>query len=181
MINAAKAEAALKTAERLFSIQEVEAALDRLAASMSNALENLDPIILCVMNGGVILTAALLSRWNFSLQFDYLHVTRYRNTTQAETLQWVSAPRMNLNGRVVVIVDDILDEGVTLAEIKQECHRLGANKVYSAVLVEKKRQRDLTVDVDYKALYVDDHYVFGYGMDYAGYLRNAPGIFALKE
>ncbi|MBW6476866.1 MAG: hypoxanthine-guanine phosphoribosyltransferase, partial [Chromatiales bacterium] len=105
---------------------------------------------------------------------------RYRGDTAGGDLQWRVAPRFEVTGRCVLIVDDILDEGLTLQAIIKWCWEQGANEVYSAVLVEKKHARNVGVDADFIGIEIPDRYVFGYGMDYKECLRNAPGIFAVK-
>ncbi len=108
-----------------------------------------------------------------------MHATRYQNTTSGKELTWKSKPEMSLKGRTIVIVDDILDGGLTLAAVKSYCENAGAGSVYTAVLVDKvdARVEGGLKQPDFSALTVDNHYVFGYGMDYKGYLRNAPGIY----
>jgi len=180
-IDAKQAAQVFAEADRIYSKEEVERALNRMATDMAAQISELDPVILCVMNGGLVPTAGLMARWQFPLQVDYIHATRYRNTTRGGQLDWRVKPHMTLTDRVVVVVDDILDEGITLAAILEACHAFGARDVISAVLLEKHRARSVTVEVNFTALSVEDRYVFGYGMDYAGYLRNAPGIFAVNE
>ena len=88
--------------------------------------------------------------------------------------------RVSPRGRAVLLIDDILDEGATLAGIEARYRAEGAREVQKAVLVVKQRPRTHEVKVEYTGLEVPDRYVFGYGMDYKGYLRNAPGIYAEK-
>lgn len=168
-------------ADRLYSEAQVEAALDRLAADITGALADQDPILLCVMLGGVVPTGKLLSRLAFPLRLDYVHATRYEGATQGGDLRWVARPQSNLQGRAVLLIDDILDEGHTLAAVHEACLTLGAARVQSAVLVEKRHTRKAAYRADFIGLEVEDRYVFGYGMDYKGYLRNAPGIFAVAD
>ena len=164
----------------LFDEAAVEAALDRMAAGISARLSNSNPLILCVMSGGLIITGRLATRLHFPLQMDYIHATRYQNTTRGKELHWKAMPALPLAGRVVLVVDDILDEGVTLRRILDWCHEQQASEVYSAVLVDKQHDRKHSaLKADFTGLEVDDHYLFGYGMDYKGYLRNCPGIFAV--
>jgi len=167
-------------ADCLYTAEQVEAALDRLAAQITARYENRDPLILCVMNGGLIATAGLLRRMDFPLQSDYLHATRYRGETRGGELHWLREPGHPLQGRAVIVVDDILDEGYTLAAIVDHCRAQGAASVESVALVEKQHARKQGIAADYVGLMVEDRYVFGYGMDYKDYLRNAPGIFAVK-
>jgi len=132
------------------------------------------------MNGGLITTAELMLRMDFPLEQDYMHASRYRGDTSGGAIHWVVEPKHALKDRVVIIVDDILDEGYTLAAIVEHCKSQQATCVETVVLVEKLHERKQGIQATYVGLQVEDRYVFGYGMDYKGYLRNAPGIFAVK-
>lgn len=167
-------------ADCLFSAEQVEAALDNIAENITSKHSDNNPLVLCVMNGGLIVTGSLLLRLNFPLEQDYLHATRYRGETQGGELNWLAEPKIALNDRHVLIVDDILDEGYTLAAIAEHCHAAGARSVETVALVEKMHDRKHGIQADYIGLQIEDRYVFGYGMDYKGYLRNAAGIFAVK-
>ena len=167
-------------AECLYSQEQVEAAIDRMAGAISADLAQKNPLLLAVMSGAMIPAGILLSRLDFPLQLDYIHASRYRGDTAGGQLEWRVAPRFALEGRCVLVVDDILDEGLTLQAILQSCREQGASEVLSAVLVKKLHQRNVGIEADYVGLEVEDRYVFGYGMDYKEYLRNAPGIFAVK-
>lgn len=167
-------------ADRLVSIEQAERALDNIATAITIRHQNNNPLIVCVMNGGLIVAGCLLSRLDFPLEQDYMHATRYRGETQGGDLKWVVEPQHSLENRHVLIVDDILDEGYTLAAIVKHCRKHGATSVETAVLVEKNHNRKQGLQADYVGLKLEDRYLFGYGMDYKGYLRNAPGIFAIK-
>lgn len=165
----------------LFTTNEVEAALDRMAIKIHEKLQDENPVILCVMVGGLVPLGNLLHRLDFPLEVDYVHATRYRGEITGNEILWKVKPSANLEGRTVLIVDDILDGGVTLAAIIDEIKKLGAKAVYTAVLVDKFRKRvpNGLLKADFVGLEVEDHYIFGYGMDYHEYLRNAPGIFVV--
>lgn len=171
----------LAEADCLYTEAQVEQALDALAARVSERLGPLNPIVMCVLNGGLVPTGKLVTRLAFPLQIDYLHATRYRNTTSGGDLTWLARPHMDIRGRTVLVVDDILDEGITLGAIMDYCRDQGAEAVYSAVLVEKRHERKHGLkEADFVGLEVEDRYVFGYGMDYKGFLRNAAGIYAVR-
>jgi len=181
-ISATQAEQALQGAELLFSAEQIQVALKRVAEEISQQLADSDPLVISVLNGGLIPAGHLLPLLNFPLQTDVLHATRYRGETSGGELQWLLYPQQNLQGRTVLIVDDILDEGHTLKAIVAYCQQQGAKQVQSMVLLEKQHQRRCAgVAADYVALTVADRYVVGYGMDYHGYLRNVNGIYALDE
>lgn len=167
-------------ADCLYTKVETEAALDKIAAAITAKHKDSNPLIVCVMNGGLIVTGGLLLRLDFPLEQDYMHATRYRGETRGGELNWVVELRHELKDRVVLIVDDILDEGYTLAAIVDHCRNNGARSVETVVLVEKLHERKQGIKADYVGLRTVDRYLFGYGMDYKGFLRNAPGIYAVK-
>ncbi len=170
-----------RKADQLYSRYEVEDALDRMADEITDKLEDANPLVLCVMTGGLVPAGELLMRLDFPLQVDYIHATRYRGETSGGALQWIKCPSEPLAGRDVLIIDDILDEGVTLAAIIESCRAQDAKEIYTAVLVEKVHGRNNGLKADFVGVQTEDHYLFGYGMDYMGYLRNAPGIYAVAE
>ena len=161
---------------------EVESALDSMAASISAELSSKNPLLICIMHGGLITSGKLATRLDFPLQMDYLHATRYRGGTSGKDLQWKVYPSESLRGRHVLLVDDIMDVGTTLKLIVEYCLQQGCESVHTAVLLNKLHTRkEPDVVADFVGLEVADYYLFGYGMDYKGYLRNAPGIFAIAE
>ncbi|NOZ54078.1 MAG: hypoxanthine-guanine phosphoribosyltransferase [Gammaproteobacteria bacterium] len=180
-ISAEEANAILSNADCCYSREQVTQAIDGMAKKITEQLSTSNPLLLCVMNGGLIITGDLLLRLEFPLHYDYIHASRYRDKTRGGTLNWIAKPQRAVENRHVLIVDDILDEGITLAEIADYCLQAGACTVRTAVLVNKLHDRKHMRNADYVGLTVEDRYVFGYGMDYKGYLRNVPGIYAVKE
>jgi hypoxanthine phosphoribosyltransferase len=133
------------------------------------------------MGGAVVFSGQLLPLLKFPLEFDAIHVSRYGNATQGGALQWRVLPKETIAGRTILVLDDILDEGHTLAAIHAKMMELGAKKVVSAVLVEKIIDRDKPIRAEFVGLTVPNRYVFGCGMDVHGAWRNLPAIYALKE
>jgi len=169
-------------ADCLKSAQEVDAALSRMAQEITERMAGTNPIAFCIMNGGLFVTGKLVGKLPFALELDYLHVTRYGAETRGGELLWKVRPERPLKGRTVLLVDDILDEGVTLAEITRYCQEEGAARVYTAVLVDKKHDRKAPgAKADFVGLEVEDRFLFGCGMDIAGYWRNLPALYAMKE
>jgi len=172
----------LREADLLCTPEEVESAYDRIAVAITETLGRTgNPLILIVPIGGVFPAAEIISRLDFALEVDYIHATRYRGDTTGKDLHFLARPQASLEGRTIIVIDDILDEGPTLAAILEFCKKSGAHKVYSAVLAEKRHNRKPTIQhADFTGLTVEDRYVFGCGMDYKGYLRNVRGIYAVK-
>jgi hypoxanthine phosphoribosyltransferase len=169
----------LAQATCLYTKKQVEAALDRMAEQINERLVNSNPIFLCVVLGGIVPLGNLLPRLNFPLEIDYVHASRYHNDTTGKNLVWKGLPALPLQDRTVIVVDDILDGGLTLQGVLNYCIQQRAKQLYTAVLVDKVSARlpGGLAQADFTGLPVDNHYVFGYGMDYKGYLRNAPGIY----
>ena len=174
---------AMAEADCLASPEQVNAALDRMAIAITSELAGQNPLLYCVMNGGLVVAGRLLPRLNFPLELAYLHVTRYGHELQGgELLDWHARPSQDPRDRTVLVIDDILDEGYTLQAICRHLAEQGAARVLSAVLVHKDHQRKARpgMRADFTGLDIADRFLFGCGMDYKGYWRNAPGIHALK-
>ncbi|WP_248884811.1 hypoxanthine-guanine phosphoribosyltransferase [Acidithiobacillus acidisediminis] len=175
----------LGPAEQLFSAEAVHAAIQRMAVAINADLEPLVPhrpvVVLTVLSGAIVIVGQLLPLLHFPLHLDCVQVSRYGDKTRGGDLLWRLTPRENLLDATVLIVDDILDEGVTLLALQDYCLSQGAAAVHTAVMVRKERERAREVPVDYVGLEVPDRFVFGFGLDARGLGRNAPGIFALIE
>ena len=170
-----------ETADLLFSEQEVEDALDKMAAQINGLLAELNPLVLCVMNGGIVVAGKLITRLTFPLTIDAINASRYHNQTAGGSIKWVLKPSTPLKDRTILIIDDILDEGITLAAIRDYLLEQGVIAIYIAVLMDKNLSHNKPIAADFIGLNVENRYLFGYGMDYKGYLRNTPGIYACKE
>ena len=171
----------LETADELFNAQEVRAAVERMAADIGARLEDEFPVVLAVMGGAAVFTGHLLPLLRFPLEFGAIEVTRYNNDIQGRDISWRLAPRDNVRDRVVLVIDDILDEGITLAAIRKKLMEMGAREVLSAVFADKDTGRAKPVAADFVGVRVPNRYVFGFGMDAYGLWRNLPSIYALKE
>lgn len=164
--------------ECLFDLSAIDRQLDRVAEEITEAIGDTNPVVLCLMTGGIIPTGLLLPKLHFPLELDYIHATRYGKAISGGDLQWIHHPGITLKDRVVLLVDDILDQGLTLAAVKDHCESAGARACYSAVIVDKQIQRKKPMRADFVAVEAADRYLYGLGMDYKGYLRNQPGIYA---
>lgn len=142
----------------LYTKEEVDAALDRMAREISERLGHSDPVFLCVLIGGIVPLGNLLPRLDFQLEINYLHVSTYNLENKPGELRWKAEPTIDLFGRTVVVVDDILDTGTTLRVAVDYCKAKGAKEVLTAVLLDKRRPRkpDGIEVADFKAMVVDD-------------------------
>jgi len=153
-----------------------------MAKEMNKRLVDSNPVLLCVLLGGIVPLGNLLCRLDFPLEVDYIHVSSYGQKNKQGDLLLKAEPTKDLSGRNVVIVDDILDTGITLKTIVEYCKKKGAEKIYTAVLLDKSKKRKPggVERANFKAVTISDGFVFGYGLDYSEYLRNAPGIYVVK-
>jgi hypoxanthine phosphoribosyltransferase len=181
MIPADQARDFLRKAEIICTAEEVQAAVARMAGEINAVLEHQHPLVLSVMGGAVIFTGQLLPLLDFPLEFDYLHVSRYGPAQQGGALKWKVAPGESVARRVVLVLDDILDEGETLAEVRRRVLELGAAACYCAVFADKANGKTKPIRADFTGVELPDRFVFGFGMDIQGAWRNLPAIYALKE
>ncbi len=171
----------LQHAELLKTADEVQAALHKVAEQINGALRDAHPLVLSVMGGAVVFSGQLLPLLNFPLDFDYVHVSRYGDARTGGRMHWKVEPHESVKNRVVLLLDDILDEGHTLAALQERVRALGAVRCYSAVFADKKHGRSKPVHADFVGMELPDRFVFGYGMDIEGAWRNLPAIYAVKE
>lgn len=171
-----------KNADLLFSPQQIDHAIEQMAAGINRDLTATNPVVYAVMYGALVLMGHLVTRLNFPLEISYLHATRYRNQTTGSQLDWRTFPVQDVRDRTVLIVDDIYDEGGTLAAIYDHCQEAGARSIHIAVLVNKVHNRKERADlcIQYTGLQCPDRFIFGFGMDYKGYWRNTEAIYAVQ-
>jgi hypoxanthine phosphoribosyltransferase len=170
----------LEHSDLISSAADVQAAIDRVAAQVTAKLADSYPLVLAVMGGAVVFAGQLLPKLRFPLDFDYIHATRYGAATRGSDIQWRVYPPPDIAGRTVLVLDDILDGGDTMAAIRDRMMSGGAHAFYSAVLVEKILKKPKPITADFIGLKVVDRFVFGCGMDAKGFWRNLPEIRAMK-
>jgi len=172
-------------ADCVCTAKEITAGLDKMAKEITHKLKDTRPIVLCVMTGALIPMGQLLTRLNFPLEIDYLHATRYRGAVRGGDLHWLVTPHLDLKNRTVLVVDDILDGGLTLSAILDFCKQAGATAAYSAVILDRVRQREegIHLNPDFVGIRLEneDRFLFGFGLDYKGYWRNLQEIYAVKD
>jgi len=181
MLDTRQAQQILSAAELIHSEQIVKKTIQRLAADITRVLSQQQPLVLCVMGGAVVFAGQLLPQLSFPLDFDYVHLTRYDNKMTGGEIHWRAEPRESVKDRVVLVLDDILDEGITLAAVRDKVLENGAKAFYSAVLTEKETGKPKPFKADFVGLTVPNRYVFGFGMDIQGAWRNLPAIYAVNN
>lgn len=180
-----RARALLASAEELFTKQDVDHAVTAMADTLNARYNQPDaeefPLVLGVMGGAVVFTGNLLPQLTFPLEFDYIHVSRYGDEDKGGEVVWKVVPRSNVAGRTVIVLDDILDEGETLAHVKQRLLDMGAKEVILAVFADKAIGKVKPVKADIVGITIPNRFVVGFGMDAYGYWRNLPGLWAINN
>jgi hypoxanthine phosphoribosyltransferase len=167
-------------ADCLHDLKTIRETIARMAEAMTPDLQDANPLVLSVLNGGIFFTSELLLHLNFPLELDSIKAGRYQGAISGGTMQWTVEPTIPVHNRTILVLDDILDEGITLAEIERYLLEKGAARVVSAVLIDKDLGRDKPHRADHIGLVTENRYLFGFGLDYKGHLRNWPGIYACR-
>jgi hypoxanthine phosphoribosyltransferase len=171
----------LESAELLCDETQVRDAITRLAGDITARLKDRYPLVLAVMGGSIFFAGNLLPLLRFPLEFDYVQASRYGKATSGGRIVWKVEPGENVRGRTVLVLDDILDGGETLAAIRDRVKSLDAAAFFSAVLTDKDIGRAKPAVPDFVGLTLPNRYVFGCGMDVSGAWRNLPSIYAVKS
>jgi hypoxanthine phosphoribosyltransferase len=169
----------LESADLLCDETQVRGAIARLAAEITAKLKDRFPLVLAVMGGSIFFAGNLLPLLRFPLEFDYIQASRYGRATSGGRIVWTVEPGENVKGRAVLVLDDILDGGETLAAIRDRVNLLGAAEFFSAVLTDKEIGQAKPAVPDFVGLKLPNRYVFGCGMDVGGAWRNLPAIYAV--
>jgi hypoxanthine phosphoribosyltransferase len=179
-----RARMLLQNAEEIFDATEVQQAVTGVADQLNERFDvpgdDTFPLVLGVMGGAVVFVGNLLPQLRFPLEFDYIHVSRYGDDDQGGRVVWKVIPRPNVAGRTIIVLDDILDEGETLAHVKQRLLDMGAAEVIIAVFADKALKQSKPIKADIVGLTVPNKFVVGFGMDVYGYWRNLPGLWAIR-
>jgi hypoxanthine phosphoribosyltransferase len=172
----------LENSRVLFNRDEVKAAVKKMADEINEFYGDEPVIMVSVLTGAIIPAAWLATQLKMSIQMDFVHATRYRGGLYGAELEYRVPPRLDLEGKNVLIVDDIFDEGHTLAAIKGSVEKRKAGSVKMASLVRKIHDRGLERNYcDFVGLDVPDVYVFGCGMDVYEEWRHLDEIWMLEE
>ena len=166
----------------LFDEATILARLDAIAAEISRDYRDRELTVIAILNGSLIFMADLLRRIPLPLKLDCLSVASYHGglETSGEVIfRQVALP--DIEGRDVLLLDDILDSGNTLAAIREKLSTAGPRTVRVCVLLQKKKVRSRPVDADYVGFEIEDEFVVGYGLDYMERYRNLPCIGVLRK
>ena len=172
-------QALIRKSSVIYSEIEIKTVIKNIADQVNQTIKTDDLYVLCVMNGALIFTGQLLPRLEKNIQYSYIHATRYAASLTGGPIHWLVKPPIDIEGKTVLILDDILDEGITLREIAATCLAMKAKAIYTAVLFDKEVAKEKSYFPNFIGLKVPNRFVFGYGLDCKGLGRNLPHLYAL--
>ncbi len=165
----------------LFSEGEIRERIDELADELTRAYEGREFTVVSVLKGSCVFASDLIRRIPIPLELAFVAASSYRDGTQSGALDVVFPAGNEIQGRDVLLVDDILDTGRTLKRLRDELAARGAREVRSCVFLDKPARRAVPLAADFRGFEVEDLFVVGYGLDFAGRYRNLPYVGALRE
>jgi hypoxanthine phosphoribosyltransferase len=169
-----------EVAEVLIPAEALDRRVRRLARQIERDFRGRDLAVVSLLTGTVMFLADLIRHLNIPLRLDFMGVSSYGSGTQSRELVFTKELRLELRGRDVLVVDDILDTGRTMKHVLAKLRALKPRRVKVCVLLDKKARRTEPVEADYVGFSIPDRFVVGYGLDFAERYRNLPFVGVLK-
>ncbi|MFC7682269.1 hypoxanthine phosphoribosyltransferase [Paenibacillus sp. GCM10028914] len=167
--------------EVLFSEEEIQAKVKELGEKLSAEYEGRDPLVICVLKGAFIFMADLVKNITVPMELDFMAVSSYGASTKSSgVVKIIKDLDVSVEGRDVLIVEDIIDSGLTLSYLIELLENRSAKSVAVVTLFDKPARRTVDLQADYTGFVIPDAFVVGYGLDYAEHYRNLPYIGVLK-
>lgn len=165
----------------LLSAEEISARVAELAAEISSDYEGLDPLMVCILKGSMPFFVDLTREMTIPLRHDYLAVQSYEGTTSTGVVRFVADLSATIEGQHVILVEDIVDTGLTMSYLFDALGARGPASLKVATLLDKPSRRERDVDIHYCGFSIPDRFVVGYGLDYEQYFRDLPYVAVLGE
>lgn len=166
--------------KKIVSSLQLQARVEELGRQITKEYQGRQMVLLGVLNGAFIFAADLCRAIDLDLEIDFIRVTSYGASTESSgTIRLLKEPSIDLTGKDVLLVEDIVDTGTTMAWLQNHFRQSPANTVKICSLIDKKERRSVPVDVDYIGFSLDKGFLVGYGLDCAEKYRNLPAIYSL--
>ncbi|OME75843.1 hypoxanthine phosphoribosyltransferase [Paenibacillus sp. FSL A5-0031] len=167
--------------EVLYDAQQIGEKVKELGATLSKDFNGRNPLVICVLKGAFIFMADLVKEITVPLEIDFMAVSSYGQSTKSSgVVKIIKDLDVSVEGRDVLIVEDIIDSGLTLSYLIDVLERRNSKSVTVVTLFDKPARRTVELEADYKGFTLPDEFVVGYGLDYAEKYRNLPYIGILK-
>lgn len=168
--------------EVLYSEEQIQAKINELGKQISDDYEGRNPLVICVLKGAFIFMADLVKQITVPLEIDFMAVSSYGQSTKSSgVVKIVKDLDVPVEGRDILVVEDIIDSGLTLSYLIDVLERRNALSISIVTLFDKPARRTVELETDYKGFILPDAFVVGYGLDYAEKYRNLPYVGILKK
>lgn len=166
----------------LINQEQLKTKIHELGQQITKDYQGKEILCIGVLNGAVQFLVHLIEEIKLPLNIDFISVSSYGDSTESSgTLAWRLKLLQDISNKHVIIVEDIVDTGITLNEVKKEFLKYNPKSLKIASLFSKPSRREIDVDIDYLGFEIENHYVVGFGFDYQGYYRNLPHVAILPE
>jgi hypoxanthine phosphoribosyltransferase len=166
----------------LFSEEQIQSKIKELGAALTQELRDKNPLVICVLKGAFIFMADLVKHIEIPLEIDFMAVSSYGHTTKSSgEVKILKDLDISVDGRNILIVEDIIDSGLTLSYLIDVLERRNALSITVVALFDKPERRTIDLQPDYRGYYIPDEFIVGYGLDYAEKYRNLPYVGILKK
>lgn len=153
-----------------------------LGKRISEDYKGKELVVVCVLKGGVVFYADLIRELSIPVELDFIAVSSYGASTKSSGVVKITKDLdTNISGKHVLIIEDIIDTGLTLSHLKELLKTRGPLSVKICSALDKPSRRKIEIDIEYKGLEIPDKFVVGYGLDYGGKYRNIPDVCVLKQ
>lgn len=170
-----------KQFRKFIEFQEIQTAVDRVAEQINTELADEQPLFLTVLNGAFMFAGELMKSVNIPCEITFVRLASYQGTTSTNKVQEILGLSQSIEGRTVVIVEDIVDSGNTMVALIAELKKHNPKSIKIATLLLKPDALKQDIKLDYVALEIPNDFIVGYGLDYDGFGRNLKDIYKIKE
>ncbi|WP_035239041.1 hypoxanthine phosphoribosyltransferase [Desulfobacter vibrioformis] len=164
----------------LISQQEIQDRIRWIGQEIAQDYKGLDLVVIGVLKGAFIFLADLVRQITIDHEIDLVGASSYQGTLSTGQIVFTKQPDLELKGRDVLLVEDVVDTGQTIAKIVEFMKRLNPRSIKICTLVDKSERREVQINVEYSCFCLDEGFIVGYGLDYNEKYRNLPAIFNLK-
>ncbi|MFT6400358.1 MAG: hypoxanthine phosphoribosyltransferase [Bradymonadia bacterium] len=165
----------------LLSEEELQTRIAELAVEISRDYEGLDPLFVCILKGSMPFFVDLSRKVSIPHRHDYLAVQSYEGTRSTGVVKFVADLSSSIEGQHVILVEDIVDTGLTMSYLLESLGARGPASLKVATLLDKPSRREKPVEITYRGFEIPDQFVIGYGLDYEQYFRSLPYVAVLEQ